>query len=122
MWQVLVDRTVIRSTIHSDVEVPGVSQTISRSTEEANLYSNSPSSLTPKHRRLRIQWGQVTATWNTTYCQNVALSDESWFILETNDNRVRVWRRPGERYNSAYIVVRHSVHIAGVMVLGGHKL
>ncbi|GFV02356.1 transposable element Tc1 transposase [Trichonephila clavipes] len=36
----------------------------------------------------------------------------------TDDNRVRVWRRPGERYNSP-IVLRHTARTAGVMVWGG---
>ncbi|GFS62691.1 transposable element Tcb1 transposase [Trichonephila clavipes] len=43
----------------------------------------------------------------------IVFSDESRFVLGTDDNRVRVWRRPGERYNSP-----HTVRIAGVMVRG----
>ncbi|GFU90299.1 transposable element Tcb2 transposase [Trichonephila clavipes] len=43
-------------------------------------------------------------------------SDESRFVLGTDDNRVRVWRRPGERYNSAYTVLRHTARTADVMV------
>ncbi|GFT37600.1 transposable element Tc1 transposase [Trichonephila clavipes] len=36
----------------------------------------------------------------------------------TDDNRVRVWRRPGEQYNSAHTVLRHTARTAGVMVWG----
>ncbi|GFV97940.1 rab3 GTPase-activating protein catalytic subunit [Trichonephila clavipes] len=32
--------------------------------------------------------------WNVTDWQNVVFSDESQFVLGTDDNRVRVWRRP----------------------------
>ncbi|GFT21995.1 hypothetical protein TNCV_4022051 [Trichonephila clavipes] len=32
--------------------------------------------------------------WNVTDWQNVVFSDESRFVLGTDDNRVRVWRRP----------------------------
>ncbi|GFX43956.1 transposable element Tcb2 transposase [Trichonephila clavipes] len=32
---------------------------------------------------------------NDTHWQKVVFSDESRFVLGTNDNRVRVWRRPG---------------------------
>ncbi|GFW57130.1 transposable element Tc1 transposase [Trichonephila clavipes] len=32
------------------------------------------------------------------------------------DNCVRVWKRPGERYNSPRTVLRHTAHTAGVMV------
>ncbi|GFX51297.1 uncharacterized protein TNCV_2736481 [Trichonephila clavipes] len=40
-------------------------------------------------------------------------------FLGTDDNRVRVWRRPGERYNSPHTVLRHTARPAGVMVWGG---
>ncbi|GFX39939.1 transposable element Tcb2 transposase [Trichonephila clavipes] len=32
--------------------------------------------------------------WNVTDWQKVVFSDESRFVLGTDDNRVRVWRRP----------------------------
>ncbi|GFT30940.1 uncharacterized protein TNCV_1683141 [Trichonephila clavipes] len=53
--------------------------------------------------------------WNVTDWQKVVFSDESQFVLGTDDNRVRVWRCPGERYNSAHTVLRHTAHTAGVM-------
>ncbi|GFV14561.1 transposable element Tcb2 transposase [Trichonephila clavipes] len=34
----------------------------------------------------------------------------------TDDNRVRVWKHLGERYNSPYTVLRHTARTAGVMV------
>ncbi|GFT03417.1 transposable element Tcb2 transposase [Trichonephila clavipes] len=54
--------------------------------------------------------------WNVTDCQKVVFSDKSRFVLGTDDNRVRVWRRPGEWYNSPHTVLRHSARTAGVMV------
>ncbi|GFV97424.1 transposable element Tc1 transposase [Trichonephila clavipes] len=101
--QELVDLTVTRSTIRADVGVAIVPQTISRHLEEANLKSKCPFRtlpLTPEHRQLRLQWCQARSMWNVTDWQKVVFSDESWFVLGTDDNRVRVWRRPGERYNS----------------------
>ncbi|GFV51776.1 transposable element Tcb2 transposase [Trichonephila clavipes] len=56
--------------------------------------------------------------WNVTYCQKVVFSDESRFVLGTDDNRVRVWRHPGERYNSSHTVLRHTARTTGVMVWG----
>ncbi|GFX98520.1 transposable element Tcb2 transposase [Trichonephila clavipes] len=56
--------------------------------------------------------------WNVTDWQKVVFSDESRFVLGTDDNRVRVWRRPGERYNSPHTVLRHTARTAGVMVWG----
>ncbi|GBO22443.1 hypothetical protein AVEN_215841-1 [Araneus ventricosus] len=39
--------------------------------------------------------------------------DESQFVLRADDNRVRVWRRPGERYNSICVAARHIARTAG---------
>ncbi|GFX11974.1 transposable element Tcb1 transposase [Trichonephila clavipes] len=101
--QALVDPTVTRSTIRADVGVAIVPQTISRHLAEANLTSKRrfrALPLTPDHRQLRLQWCQARSMWNVTDWQKVVFSDESRFALGTDDNRVRVWRRPGERYNS----------------------
>ncbi|GFW67492.1 transposable element Tc1 transposase [Trichonephila clavipes] len=120
--QALVDPTVTRSTIRADVGVAIVPQTISRHLAEANLKSKRPFRalpLTPEHRQLRLQWCQARSMWNVTDWQKVVFSDESRFVWWTDDNRVRVWRHPGERYNSPYTVLRHTARTAGVMVWGG---
>ncbi|GFU20058.1 transposable element Tcb2 transposase [Trichonephila clavipes] len=88
---------------------------------EANLKSKRPFRalpLTPEHLQLRLQWCQARSMWNETEWQKVVFSDESRFVLGTDDNRVRVWRRPGERYNSPHTVLRHTARTAGVMVWG----
>ncbi|GFV64102.1 transposable element Tc1 transposase [Trichonephila clavipes] len=119
--QALVDPTVIRSTIRADIGVAIVQQTISRYIAEANLKSNRrfrALPLTPEHRQLRLQGCQARSMWNVTDWQKVLFSDESQFVLGTDDNRVRVWRRPDERYNSPHTVLRHTARTAGVMVWG----
>ncbi|GFU05139.1 transposable element Tc1 transposase [Trichonephila clavipes] len=119
--QALVDPTVTRSTIRADVGVAIVSQTISRHLAEANLKSKRrfrALPLTPEHRQLRLQWCQARSMWNVPDWQKVVFSDESRFVLGTDDNRVRVWRHPGERYNSLHTVLRHTACTAGVMVWG----
>ncbi|GFU03238.1 transposable element Tc1 transposase [Trichonephila clavipes] len=93
MRQALVDPTVTRSTIRADVGVAIVAQTISRHLAEANLKSKRPFRalpLTPEHRQLLLQWCQARSMWNVTDWQKVVFSDESRFVLGTNDNRVRV--------------------------------
>ncbi|GFV77374.1 transposable element Tc1 transposase [Trichonephila clavipes] len=115
------ESTMTRSTIREDVGVAIVPQTISRHLAEANLKSKRPFRalpLTRKHRQLRLQWCQARSMWNVTDWQKVVISDESRFLLGTNDNRARVWRRPGERYNSPHTVLSHTARIAGVMVWG----
>ncbi|GFY32767.1 transposable element Tc1 transposase [Trichonephila clavipes] len=119
--QALVDPTVTRLTIRVEVGVAIVPQTISRHLAEANLKSKRPFRaipLTPEHRQLRLQWCQARSMWNVTDWQKVVFSDESRFVLWTDDNRVRVWRHPGERYNSPHSVLRHTARTAGVMVWG----
>ncbi|GFX62352.1 transposable element Tc1 transposase [Trichonephila clavipes] len=120
--QALVDPTVTRSTIRADVGVAIVPQTISRHLAEANLKSKRlfrALPLTPEHRQLCLQWCQARPMWNVTDRQKVVFSDESRFVLGTDDNRVRVWRRPGVRYNSPHTVLRYTARTAGVMVWGG---
>ncbi|GFX33488.1 transposable element Tc1 transposase [Trichonephila clavipes] len=101
--QALADPTVTLSTIRADVGVAIVPQSIFRHLAEANLKSKCPFRallLTLEHRQLRLQWFQARSMWNVTDWQKVVFSDESRFVLGTVDNRVRMWRRPGEQYNS----------------------
>ncbi|GFX77288.1 transposable element Tcb2 transposase [Trichonephila clavipes] len=110
--QALVDSTVTRSTIRADVGVAIVPQTISRHLAEANLKSKRPFRalpLTPEHRQLRLQWCQARSMWNVTDWQKVVFSGESQFVLGTDDNRVRVWRRPAYDSRSTLIVMRGSL-------------
>ncbi|GFY27048.1 transposable element Tc1 transposase [Trichonephila clavipes] len=89
--QALVDPTVTRSTIGADVGIAIVPQTISRHLAEANLKSKHPFRalpLTPEHQQLRLQWCQARSMWNVTDLQKVVFSEESRFVLGTDDKRV----------------------------------
>ncbi|GFX30891.1 transposable element Tc1 transposase [Trichonephila clavipes] len=106
--QALVDPSVTRSTIRADVGVAIVPQTISRHLAEANLKSKRPFRalpLTPEHRQLRLQWCQARSVWNVIDWQKVVFSDESRFVFGTDDNRVRVWRKPAYDSRSTLIVM-----------------
>ncbi|GFU41091.1 transposable element Tcb1 transposase [Trichonephila clavipes] len=107
--QTLVDPTVTRSTIRADVGAAIVSQTISRRLAEASRKYKRPFRalpLTPEHRQLRLQWCQARSMWNVTDWQNVVFIDETRYVLGTDDKRVRVWRRPGERYDSPTLLTQ----------------
>ncbi|GFX02193.1 transposable element Tcb2 transposase [Trichonephila clavipes] len=65
--------------------------------------------LIPKNQQLRLQWCQARSMWNVTDWQKVVFSDESRFVLGTNDNRVRLWRRPAYDSRSTLIVMRGSL-------------
>ncbi|GFW14039.1 HTH_Tnp_Tc3_2 domain-containing protein [Trichonephila clavipes] len=106
--QTLVDPTVTRSTIRADVGVAIFPQTISRHLAEANVKSKRPFRalpLTPEHRQLRLQRCQAGSMWNVTDWQNVVFSDESRFVLGTDDNCVQVWRRPGDPPTLFYVTL-----------------
>ncbi|GFU62566.1 transposable element Tcb2 transposase [Trichonephila clavipes] len=107
--------------IRAVVGVAIVPQAISRHLAEANLKSKQPLRalpFTPDHRHLRLQFYQARSMWNVTDWQKIVFSNESRFDLGTDDNRLRVWRCVGERYNSPYTVLRHTARTAGVMVWG----
>ncbi|GFS48876.1 transposable element Tcb2 transposase [Trichonephila clavipes] len=53
-----------------------------------------------------------------SYIYRVIFCDESRFNLNSDDNRVRVWRPLGERLNPAFALQRHTTPTAGVMVWG----
>ncbi|GFT63271.1 transposable element Tcb2 transposase [Trichonephila clavipes] len=44
--------------------------------------------------------------WNVTDWQTVMFSDDFRYVLGTDDNRVRVWRRPAYDSQSTLIVMR----------------
>ncbi|GFT00974.1 transposable element Tc1 transposase [Trichonephila clavipes] len=118
--QALVDPTVTRSMIRADVGVAIVPQTNSRHLAEANLKSKRPFRalhLTPEHRQLRLQWCQARSMWNVTDWQKVGFSDESRFVLGT-DNRVRVWMVSG---TTPHCSTSHCPH-SWCNGLGGHSL
>ncbi|GFS87880.1 transposable element Tcb2 transposase [Trichonephila clavipes] len=60
---------------------------------------------------------QPTASSATIQSQD-AFSDKSRFFLSSGDNRVRVWRPPGESLNPAFALQRHTTPPAGVMIWG----
>ncbi|GFV89896.1 transposable element Tcb2 transposase [Trichonephila clavipes] len=64
--------------------------------------------LTPTHRRLRLEWCRAQGNWTVAEWNQVIFSDESRFNLSSDDNRVRVWRPPGERLNPAFALQQHT--------------
>ena len=100
-------------------------QTIRNRLHEANLRSRRPAvrpPLTPAHRAARLAWARRHLAWTRQQWSRVLFTDESRFTMSFNDGRIRVWRRPGERFNDA--VVREHDHFGGgsVMMWGGFAL
>ncbi len=61
----------------------------SRRTHRVSLRSN-------KNSTRRIQFTQDHQNWKIEDCKNVAWSDESRFLLQHSDGRVRIWRKEHE--------------------------
>ncbi|GFW00454.1 transposable element Tcb2 transposase [Trichonephila clavipes] len=75
-----------------------VTRKTTRHLAEDNLKSKRPFHalpLIPEHRQLRLQSCQARSMWNVTDLPKVVFTDESWLVLGTDDNRVRMWRCPG---------------------------
>ncbi|GFU11408.1 transposable element Tcb2 transposase [Trichonephila clavipes] len=67
---------------------------------------------------VRRKWCQTRENWIAAEGNQVVFSDESRFNLSSDDNRVRVWRPRGERFNRAFALQRHTTPTAGVMIWG----
>ena len=52
--------------------------------------------MTPVHRGKHLQWAREHGNWTLERWKKVAWSDESRFLLDHVDGRVRVRRLPGE--------------------------
>lgn len=125
------DRVIVRSaltapdaslsTIRRVTGTPVTAMTIDRRLSERGLRSRRPLRrlpLTVAHRQARLQWCRAHSTWNLTDWSRIVFSDESRFELSPDDQRRRVWRRPGQRWDTHLTVVRHTARQPGVMVWG----
>ncbi|GFW56873.1 transposable element Tc1 transposase [Trichonephila clavipes] len=76
---------------------------------ERNLRSCRPSQhlpLIPAHCRARLQWCLARSGWNHADWGRIVFSDESHFPLCPDDHLRHVWRRPWQRADPAFTIVR----------------
>ncbi|GFW28706.1 transposable element Tc1 transposase [Trichonephila clavipes] len=108
------------SDVQDTLDVPISTRTISRRLVESGLHSQRPLrtlALTPQRRRARLEWCRARVTWMTEW-RNVMFSDESRFCFFKDSQRIREWRRCGERYNPAVTMERPTARQRGIMVWG----
>ncbi len=74
--------------------------------------------LSDKNRKRRLQFTQVNQNWTIEDCKNVAWSDESRFLLQHSDGRVRIWRKEHESMDPSCLVSMVQAGGGGVMVWG----
>ncbi len=102
----------------------GMQNTISERTTRRTLKHMGYSSRRPhrvpllsaKNRKRRLKFAQTHQSWTIEDWINVAWSDESWFLLQHSDNRVRIWRKEHERMNPSCLVSTFQADGGGVTV------
>ncbi len=103
----------------------GMQNTISEHTTCRTLKQMSYSSRRPhrvplrsaKNRKQRLQFTQTHQNWTIEDWKNVAWSDESRFLLQHSDGRVRIWRKEHESMDPSCLVLTVQAG-GGVMVWG----
>ncbi|KAK7105528.1 hypothetical protein V1264_016894 [Littorina saxatilis] len=74
--------------------------------------------LTAQHRLDRLAWAQQHTHWRHRDWRRVLFLDEKRFCLEPGDGRVRIWRRPGQRFANNNILQHDRWGGASVMKWG----
>jgi transposase len=100
-------------------------QTIRRRLHGFQLRSRRPAvrpRLTQAHRVARLAFSRQHLRWTRQQWATVLFSDESRFMLNHNDGRLRVWRRPRERFIDATVQERVAHGGGSVMVWGAFSL
>lgn len=124
--QSLRNRTSSTTTLKNTLEeVRGVAlstETIRKRLKEKGIRSYRAATgplLTTQHRVQRLRYAQNHGNWNLRHWSHVLFTDESRFCLHPDDRRVKVWRRPGERYAQCNVAGKVAFGGGSVMVWGG---
>ena len=75
-----------------------------------------------RHRTARRHWCTLHLRWQRVQWGRVMFTDESRFSIQFNDGRVRVYRRPGQRFAGVNVRQRHRFGGGSVMVWGGMSI
>ena len=120
--QALQTRTASSSIIRRHVRVAAniniSQQTIRNRLHGFNLRSRRPAvrpRLTPAHRAANRAFCRRHVRWTRHQWSQVLFSDKSRFTMNHNDGRLRVWRRPGQRFIDA--TVHQKVAFGGGFVM-----
>jgi transposase len=124
--QALRKRTNTARTLQNDLlRARGVQisdQTVRNRLREAGLRSRRPAKvmrLTRNQRQARMHFAQEHHNWQIRHWRRIMFTDESRFALCSNDGRVRVWRRAGERFLPSTVQEVVPFGNGSVMVWGG---
>ncbi|KAK7096008.1 hypothetical protein V1264_005356 [Littorina saxatilis] len=115
----------LRGQVRTATNILVSDQTVRNRLHEVNMRSRRRAvrpPLTRAHRAARLAWTRRHLAWTRQQWSSELFSDESCYTLSFNDGRIRVWRRPRERFSNA-TVLEHNRHGGGsLMVWGGFSL
>ena len=74
---------------------------------------------TPQHLLSRLQWARKHEAWTDDEWKHVMFTDESTFTVRPASNRLRVWRKQGERWMQRHTVPTFKSGYQTVSVWGG---
>lgn len=117
--------SIIRRQLRVATNINISQQTIRNRLHGFNLRSRRPAvrpRLTPAHRAARRAFCRRHVRWTRQQWSQVLFSDESRFTMNHNDGRLRVWRRPGQRFIDATVQEKVAFGGGSVMVWGAFSL
>ncbi len=82
-------------------------RTTSRTLKQMGYSSRRPHRvplLSAKNRKQRLQFTQAHQNWTIEECKNIVWSDESRFLLQHSDGRVRIWRKEHKSMDPSCLV------------------
>lgn len=97
-------------------------QTVSRRLREQQITSrraNRVPKLTVRHKVQRLRYAEKYRRWARRHWRKVLFTDECRICLQSDDKRVHVLRRPGERYAQCNMVGTMLFGGGSIMVWGG---
>ena len=115
----------LRASLRNVSNVNVSTETVRRRLHAAGLKARRAAVRVPlsrNHRTRRLAFARFHRRWTRNQWSKVLFTDESRFTLRFNDGRIRVWRRPGERFVDATIREHDRYGGGSVMVWGGFSL
>lgn len=113
---------VLRNEFQHATRIRFSDQSVRNRLHEVQLHARRPHvvpRMTDAHRRARLAWAREHLRWNINQWSQILFTDESRFSVDHPDNRVRVWRTRGQRYDPQFAVSRDRWGRGSVMVWGG---
>ncbi|KAI6659473.1 Transposable element Tcb2 transposase [Oopsacas minuta] len=111
----------IKAEVLSEYSIKLSTSTVQRRLRGAGLFGRKPRRkphLTTKHKRDRLSFARSHKNWNPEEWARVVFSDESRFLLYTNDGRAYIRRMKGEEFSERCLQKTCKFGGGGIMVWG----